>query len=85
MSISTRIVPIGNSQGVRIPRALLEQSGIGGEVTLTVEENRIVISPAHRPREGWEEAFKRMAQAGDDQLLDSEVNNAFDTEEWEWE
>ena len=46
MAVETRIIQIGNSQGIRIPRPLLEQSGLPGEVELKVEGDRIVIHAA---------------------------------------
>lgn len=89
--MKARIVRIGNSQGVRIPKPLLEQTGLADEVEISVEENRIVIAPAvpepSPPRKGWAKAFKAMAVAGDDALLDgdSQVPTKWDGEEWEWE
>ena len=65
--MKTRIVRIGNSQGVRIPKPLLEQSGLGEEVELEVRADEIVIRAGSRPRAGWEEAFRSMADAGDDE------------------
>lgn len=82
----TRIVRIGNSKGVRIPRMLLEQSGLGEEVELEVQAGGIVIRPARQGREGWDEAFARMADVGDDELLDPGLPSVtrWDDEEWEW-
>jgi len=81
-----RIIKIGNSQGIRIPKPLLEQIGIGEDVELEVEDNRIVIQPVLNPRENWEEAFKRMAANGDDALLldDNDLAHSWDEEEWQW-
>ncbi len=79
----THIVKIGNSQGVRIPKVLLEQSGLKGEVTLEVTDGSIVIRPVQRPREGWEAAFAKMAAEGDDRLLDENLHDLPD-EPWEW-
>jgi antitoxin MazE len=83
----TRIVKIGNSQGVRIPKTLLDESGLSGEVDISVHDGTLVITGARRPRQGWDEAFRQMAQRGDDELLDGDVAIAgsFDTESWEWE
>ena len=36
------------------------------------------------PRAGWAEAFRAMAEAGDDKLLDEPTPTKFDEEEWEW-
>lgn len=85
-ALQTRIVRIGNSQGVRIPKPLLEQAGIGDRVELEVHEGQISIRPARRARAGWEEHFAAMANAGDDRLLDGTqlAATAWDKEEWEW-
>ena len=63
--VKTRIVRIGNSQGVRIPKLLLEQVDLGEDVGLVLQENQIVIRPAFAIRHGWEEAFREMARAAD--------------------
>ena len=84
MATKTRIIRIGNSQGVRIPKPLLEQSGLGDEVELAAEAGRIVIRSARPPRAGWDAAFEAMAAAGDDALPDEPVPTAWDEAEWEW-
>jgi antitoxin MazE len=83
--VKTRIVRIGNSQGIRIPKLLLEQTNLGGEVELELQEDRIVIRPVSPVRQHWEEAFKAMAERSDDALLDGDVfiSTTWD-EEWEW-
>ena len=86
MTVKTRIIRIGNSQGIRIPKPLLEQSGISGDVELEVEDNKIVIYPVAQPRRGWDKAFASMAEHGDDQLLDpNNASSQWDAEEWQWE
>jgi antitoxin MazE len=83
--VKTRIVRIGNSQGVRIPKPLIAASGLPEEVELEVQEGAIVIRAAGRPRAGWEVSFRRMAELGEDRLLDSEVAaTKWDEAEWEW-
>ncbi len=84
-AIKTRIIKIGNSQGVRIPRLLLDQTNLSGNVYLEVEQNQIIIRPIRTIREGWDEQFKLMAQMGDDNLLDDETEtSSCDDGEWEW-
>ncbi len=84
--VKTRIVRIGNSQGVRIPKLLLEQIDLGEDVELALEENQIVIRSALPARHGWEEAFRMMSEQGDDELLDGDtlLPTAWDEDEWEW-
>ena len=82
-----RIVKIGNSQGVRIPKALLEESGLHGEVEMSVRDGTLVIAPAGQPRQGWADAFRQMALHGDDELLDGDLatTGSFEAKSWEWE
>ncbi len=80
----TKVVKIGNSQGVRIPKILIEQCGLHSEVELAVKDGCLMIRPTSRPREGWEEACIEMAENGDDKLLDGTVATDWDQSEWEW-
>ena len=82
--MKTRIVRIGNSRGVRLPRPLLEQAGLGEEVVLRASAGRIVIEAARAPRAGWAEAAQAMHRAGEDALLEAPTATRFDAEEWEW-
>ena len=81
-----RIVKIGNSQGIRIPKPLLEQTGIMDDVELEVEQNQIIIRPVSNPRSGWDDAFKAMADRGDDIIMDQADNilHSWDEDEWQW-
>ena len=80
----TKIVRIGNSQGVRIPKPLLEEAGLDGDVHLHVTESGIVIEPTTTPRAGWGRAAERLRDRGEDGLLDPPTPTEFD-DEWVWE
>lgn len=83
--MKTRIVRIGNSHGIRIPKPLLEQTGLQGEVELEVQGNQLLVRSIDRPRQGWEAKFRDMAERNDDALLDSEAaSTAWEDEDWEW-
>lgn len=83
--MKTKIVRIGNSQGLRIPKPLLEQTGLEGDVEIRVEDQSLVISPIREPRSGWGVVFEAMAVKGDDGLLDDDwVSTEWDELEWEW-
>ena len=84
ISIRTQIVKIGNSQGIRIPKLLLEQSGIHAEVEIEVQGDHLIIRTASRSRSGWNEAFAAMSKQDDDILLDGVSNTDWDQVEWEW-
>lgn len=82
----TLIIKIGNSQGIRIAKPLLRQVGITDEVELEIQQDRIIIRPVRRSRQGWDEQFKAMAEKGDDRSLDAETPSltGWDEDEWEW-
>ena len=84
--VRTRIIKIGNSRGIRIPKSLLEHAGLSEEVELEAQQNQVVIRAVGKPRQGWEEAFRAMAEHGDDQLVDEDLTGrtSWDEEEWEW-
>ena len=84
MAIKTRIVRIGNSRGIRVPKILLDQAQLPDEVELLAEPGRLVVQGARRPRTGWAEAARAMAAADRDTLLDAPSPTRFDREEWEW-
>jgi len=67
--MKTRIVRLGKSQDIRIPKVLLEQTGLRGEIEITAEADCLVIRRVRKPREGWAAAFQEMARRGDDVLL----------------
>lgn len=83
--MKARLVRIGSSQGIRIPKAVIEKCGFGERVALRVEGNRLIITPAKATREGWDEAFARMAETSDAPLLlPHDLDHTFDQTEWEW-
>jgi antitoxin MazE len=79
----TRIVKIGNSRGIRIPKPLLEQAGLHEDVDLVLEDGVLIVRPA-QVRQGWDEAFQATAEEGTDQMLDASDATRFDDEEWTW-
>ena len=86
--MKTKVVKIGNSRGIRIPKSLIEESGLKSEVELEVYDGQIIIKSISKTRESWGASFKMMAKNEDDVLLDSEPSlteqSKWDKEEWEW-
>jgi antitoxin MazE len=82
--MNLRLVAIGNSRGLRIPKAILEQCRLENEVEVEIEAGRLIIKPVKKtPRKGWDEAFKKMRSEGEDRLL---INDRLDldSQDWEW-
>ncbi len=85
--VHTKLVRIGNSRGIRLPKTLVEQAGLSGELELEAHRKHLVVrSRRRRPREGWDEKFREMAARGDDRMLWPEAPplSAFDEADWEW-
>lgn len=81
-----RMVHIGNSFGVRIPKAIIQQVGFkeNTDLVFKVTENGLLISPEKPAREGWEQKFKSSKKDLKKPSLLGEFSNEFDQEEWEW-
>jgi antitoxin MazE len=84
MTATTRIVRIGNSRGIRVPKLLLDQADLPDEVELRAEPGRLVVRAAKRTREGWADAARTMRERGDDAPLDSGTPTRFDRTDWTW-
>ncbi|HEV2199162.1 MAG TPA: AbrB/MazE/SpoVT family DNA-binding domain-containing protein [Bryobacteraceae bacterium] len=82
--MKTELVQIGNSRGVRIPKAFLEQAGLRDKIEMEVRGSQVVIAAANHPRTGWDKAFAEMAERGDDRSLDEVAPGKWDETEWEW-
>ena len=82
--MKAKIIRIGNSKGIRLPKLLIEQVGLAGEVDLEVRDGELVISPSERLRSGWAAAARVLSERGEDKLLDPVLPTDFDQKEWEW-
>jgi len=85
--MKTKIIRIGNSQGVRIPKPLIEQSGLSGEIEMILRDNEIILRSVDQTRKDWESSFDEMANKGDDYLMDQELverPSEWDETEWTW-
>lgn len=78
------VIRVGNSRGIRLPKPVLEQCGIGDQVELSVKGNTVMLSPVNDPRDGWEDAFaKAKALPPEEPLLD-DLPTEWDATEWRW-
>ena len=85
--MKAKVIKIGNSKGIRIPKPYIDQAGLKDEVKLEIIDNKIIIHPVSNIREGWESEFKKMAEMRDDKLIDEKYlknQSNWDNEEWEW-
>ena len=74
------IVQIGNSKGISLAKTVLERYDITDKVELIFKEGFLILKPVKKVRDGWDEALKKMAERGDDELL---IDDVFEDENWE--
>ncbi len=82
--MKAKLVQIGSSRGIRLPRLLIDQVGLTDEVDLEVREGQIVISASVPAQSGWATAARSMADRGGDAPLDPYVASHFDDRDWQW-
>ena len=80
--MKTQIIQIGNSQGIRIPKVLLEDSGLAGESSSKFAKRPLDPALEQGP-EKLERNIRSMAENEDDELVDREVPTGFE-KEWRW-
>ena len=82
--MKTRLIRIGNSRGVRLPKPLIEEAGLTDEVELKVRGGAVIIAQTTKPRTGWAEAAKELRTRDDNRLLEPPTPTRFDDKEWKW-
>lgn len=80
----TRLIRIGNSRGIRIPKALVEAAGLDVSLRLRVVDTGLLLERVEDPRAGWAEAARELRTRGEGGLLDDPVPTVFDDSEWQW-
>lgn len=86
--MNTRLIQIGNSQGIVLPKKLLQQYRLAGEVNLQPTPEGVLITPVTRLcRQDWDERFQHataQGQAPESELLEAFSDEAFEETEWQW-
>ena len=85
-ALKTHLVKIGNSHGIRIPKAVLQQIHLIDEVEIEVKKDCLIVKPAPNPRAGWAEAFQKAKNTHPDAELETweKLPVAADEEDWTW-
>ncbi len=67
------LVKIGNSQGIRIPKPLIQQARLEGkELDIQVVNQGILVTPSKKPREGWKKAIEAILASNESEKTDNE-------------
>jgi len=56
-----KLVPIGNSKGIRIPKALLQKYGLKHTLLLEETEQGLLLRKKEENKLSWEDTYKAMA------------------------
>jgi antitoxin MazE len=82
--MKAKVVSIGNSKGIRLPKAILMQCHISDEVEMQIKGKSLIIkAPDFKARHGWEQSFKEMADNGEDALIMNDLLD-IDKDVWTW-
>jgi antitoxin MazE len=81
-----KLIPIGNSKGIRLPSAVIRQYNLEEEIELVTDKDKIWIKPSSKNRAHWEDQFKKAFSAEKKTEKNEwiEVPNSFDQTAWEW-
>ena len=79
--MNTKIISIGNSKGVRIPKNMLNDWDENQEIEIKKIDDKIVIKPIFNSRKLWS---KQLDSINDEIDHVDFVENRFDQEEWQW-
>ena len=82
--MKARLIRIGNSRGVRLPKLVIEEAGLNDEVEVQVRAGRVLISSPAGVRRGWAEAARKLHERKDDRFVDEPTATKFDETEWRW-
>jgi len=83
--LKARLIRIGNSRGLRLPKPLISEAGLEEEGEVHVRDGALIITSAARPRTGWAEAAKRIHERHEDTLADRPADTEFDKKQWQWQ
>ncbi len=56
-----KLVPIGNSKGIRIPKALIQKYGLADSLLIEETESGLLLRKKEEKTLSWEDTYKSMA------------------------
>lgn len=84
--METKLIKIGNSFGIRIPKSLIQQYELSNNIEIDPVEKGILIRSKKKARAGWREQLGKAVQEGqlpDDEILEG-FTDEFTEKEWQW-
>lgn len=72
--MQVKLVKIGNSYGVRLPKTVIDACEFSSDLDLTVKGKSVVLSAEKQPRQGWQDAIQEEINSKPLRYLG----------EWEW-
>jgi antitoxin MazE len=80
--MKTKLIKVGNSKGVRIPKPMIEEAGLSEDIELILDDNRIILQSTNTPRAHWDESFSETDDVNEE--ITAYFTNDWDEEEWTW-
>ena len=83
--MKAKLISIGDSKGVCIPKPLIDRAGLSDDVQLRVVGTAVIVQSDSSVRSGWEDAARGIAGMNEDGIIDDSLPTEFDESEWVWE
>jgi antitoxin MazE len=80
-----KLVPIGNSKGIRIPKALLQKYNLDNSLLLEETDNGLLLRKKEDSKLSWEDTYKAMAEEKEDwEDVDTTLQDGLEDEDFDY-
>ncbi|MCP5049081.1 MAG: AbrB/MazE/SpoVT family DNA-binding domain-containing protein [bacterium] len=81
-----RLVQIGNSRGIRLPKQIIEQFSFSDEIEAEIKKDGLLLKKKTTPRAGWKKQIvdEIKKNGPPEMLIPNNIENDFDENEWQW-
>ena len=84
--MTLKLIQIGNSMGIRLPKKLIEQFNFNNEIDAEIKRDGLLLRKKNNSRAGWKKQILREIKKGGypESLIEGNIENEFDESEWQW-
>ncbi len=84
--MTIKLIKIGSSRGVRLPKKLIEKFNFGDELEMEIKKDGLLLKKSANPRLGWYQNIQQELKNEDftEDLIPGSFKNEFDESDWQW-
>jgi len=80
-----KLIPIGNSKGIRIPGPLIHKYGLDSSLFLEETERGLLLRRKENSKLSWKDTYKAMAEEKEDWSdLDASIQDGLEGEDFDY-